>query len=80
MKNPHGAATRHDEEPKTPMWLPALGVAFFVGLAIVGATLPDQPAPPASQPSAATAPPTPPSPPPGAVARPAPPQLPAEHP
>jgi hypothetical protein len=40
MTSPHGSAARLDDEPKTPLWLPALGLVFFVALAIVWATLP----------------------------------------
>jgi hypothetical protein len=67
----HGSAPRVDDEPKTPLWLPALGLAFFVGLAIVWATLPETP-PPAAEaaehaqaatPASAARPPSPPLPP-----------------
>jgi hypothetical protein len=33
-------------EPQTPMWLPALGVALFVGAAVWWATRPAPPPPP----------------------------------
>jgi len=35
------------EEPKTPMWLPALGVALFLGVGIWWANRPADPPPPA---------------------------------
>jgi hypothetical protein len=40
MSTPHASAPRVDDEPKTPLWLPALGLAFFVALAVVWATSP----------------------------------------
>jgi hypothetical protein len=61
MSNPHASAPRVDEEPKTPLWLPALGAALFVALAVVWATLPGAPPPvtavAAQTPGAAGAPP-----------------------
>jgi hypothetical protein len=49
----HGSTPRVDDEPKTPLWLPAVGLAFFVGLAVVWATLPEPPPPATAEPVAA---------------------------
>jgi len=72
MSDPHAAPL--DDEPRSPMWLPALGAALFVGVAIWWAVTPSAAAPlpegypiasivvnPAPPPTAATAarPPTP---------------------
>jgi len=52
-----------EDEPKTPMWLPAVGAALFVGVALWWAVTPSSPspapaetAPSASAPAAAAAP------------------------
>jgi hypothetical protein len=75
MKTTHGAAARTDDEPKTPLWLPALGVAFFVLLAVIWEALPEQAggAVAPAGPAASAAPPT-------GGARPSPPPLPPGHP
>jgi Spy/CpxP family protein refolding chaperone len=41
MTDSHGSAP--DDEPKTPMWLPALGAALFVGVALWWAVTPSAP-------------------------------------
>jgi hypothetical protein len=62
--------TPADDEPKTPMWLPALGAALFVGVALVWAVTPaspsiqPEPAAAAASDSVQAAPPAPPPPPP----------------
>jgi hypothetical protein len=38
MSDPHAAPP--DDEPRSPMWLPALGAALFVGLAVWWAVTP----------------------------------------
>lgn len=55
-----------DEEPQTPMWLPAVGAALFVGVALwwavtppVAPAAPAEPAGSASAPAAAAAAPNP---------------------
>jgi len=68
MSDPHAAkSVAVDDEPKTPMWLPALGAALFVSVGLWWAVTP--PAPPpvdadqaASASASAAAPPTPPAP------------------
>lgn len=65
MTDPHAAQV--DDEPRTPMWLPALGAAIFVGAALWWAVTPSSAAPPAegaasasgSAAAAAAAPPAP---------------------
>ena len=47
MSDPH--APQPDDEPKTPMWLPALGAALFVGVALVWAVTPSSPTPAAPE-------------------------------
>lgn len=48
---------KNDDEPQTPMWLPALGVALFLAVGIWWATRPEyHPPPPAPAPSASAAP------------------------
>lgn len=42
------------EEPKTPMWLPAVGVALFLAVGIWWATRPEDKPPPAPETTAAT--------------------------
>jgi hypothetical protein len=44
MSDPHAAPL--DDEPRSPMWLPALGAALFVGVAIWWAVTPSAAAPP----------------------------------
>ena len=39
-----GAASPQEEEPKTPMWLTAVGAALFVGVALWWAVTPAAPA------------------------------------
>jgi hypothetical protein len=41
MSDPHAAAL--EDEPKTPMWLPALGAALFVAVALWWAVTPSTP-------------------------------------
>jgi len=45
MSDPHAAQL--DDEPRSPMWLPALGAALFVGVAVWWAVTPSAAAPPA---------------------------------
>ena len=57
------AALPVDDEPKSPMWLPALGAALFVAVALWWAVTPPAPIAPepqaaASAPAAAPPPPT----------------------
>jgi len=40
-----GAASPQDDEPKTPIWLTAVGAALFVGVALWWAVTPSTPAP-----------------------------------
>jgi hypothetical protein len=69
MSDPHAsAAATVDDEPKSPMWLPALGGALFIAVglwwAVTPAPPPPAPAPVASaSPPATTAAPAPPPPP-----------------
>jgi hypothetical protein len=68
MSDPHAAkSVAFDDEPKTPMWLPALGAALFVSVGLWWAVTP--PSPPvvdtagaASASAPAAAPPAPPAP------------------
>lgn len=53
MTEQHVASAIAEEEPKTPMWLPALGAALFVGIALWWAVTPS--APPAAAEAAASA-------------------------
>ena len=72
MSDPHAAkAAVLDDEPKTPLWLPALGAALFVSVGLWWAvSAPPAPAVDADQ-AAASAPSTPPpSPPPPQTAPP----------
>jgi hypothetical protein len=59
MTDSHGSPP--DDEPKTPMWLPALGAALFVGVAlwwaVTPSALPIAPAEDAASASASVAPP-----------------------
>src|ERR1700691_5890754 len=41
-----------DDEPKSPMWLPALGAALFLGVGIWWAVTPSSQPPPAAEPPA----------------------------
>jgi hypothetical protein len=51
-----GAASPQEEEPKTPMWLTAVGAALFVGVALWWAVTPAAPSKPAeTAPSASVA-------------------------
>lgn len=57
MSDPHvarpaGEASPQDEEPKTPMWLPAVGAALFVGIALWWAVTPSAASPASAEPSA----------------------------
>jgi hypothetical protein len=82
MTDPH-VPTPAEDEPKTPMWLPALGAALFVGVALVWAVTPSsppiQPEPAASASASASAAQSavPPPPPPTAVASARPPPMPS---
>jgi hypothetical protein len=65
MSDPHASASSPaEDEPKTPMWLPALGAALFVSAGLWWAVTPGAPPPPvadepvASASAPATAPPT----------------------
>jgi translation initiation factor IF-2 len=61
MSDPHGPPAV-DDEPKTPMWLPALGAALFLSAGLWWAVRPEPPPPPAPVASASapiTAPPAP---------------------
>jgi hypothetical protein len=42
-KSSAGAASPQEEEPKTPMWLTAVGAALFVGVALWWAVTPSAP-------------------------------------
>ncbi|HEX8791796.1 MAG TPA: hypothetical protein VF765_12670 [Polyangiaceae bacterium] len=57
MSEPHAASgTPQEEEPQTPMWLPAVGAALFVGVALWWAvTPPVAPSTPAEAPAAESA-------------------------
>jgi|GEM_PF-1912792 len=63
MSDPHvPASAPGDDEPKTPMWLPALGAALFIALGLWWAVTPSAPsaaAAAAASASAAAAPPPP---------------------
>jgi hypothetical protein len=49
MSDPHGSPPRlRDDEPASPLWLPALGAALFIALAVWWATLPSAARPPAT--------------------------------
>jgi hypothetical protein len=55
MSDPHAAkAAATDDEPKSPMWLPALGAALFVSVGLWWAVTPAPP-PPADADQAASA-------------------------
>lgn len=73
MSDPHVSAP--DDEPKTPMWLPALGAALFLAVGLAWAVSPASPPPPPE--AAASAAPAPPAPAPIASAAPSPGTLPA---
>ncbi len=34
MSDPHGHSKPAEDEPETPMWLPALGAALFIALGL----------------------------------------------
>jgi hypothetical protein len=51
---PEGHSAAEDEEPKTPMWLPALGAALFVGVALLWAVTPPVTSFSAAEPAAAS--------------------------
>lgn len=57
MSEQHVAgAAPQEEEPQTPIWLPALGAALFVGVALWWAVTPSSaPATPAEPPASASA-------------------------
>jgi hypothetical protein len=67
MSDTHASASASaatmDDEPKTPMWLPGLGAALFVGVGLWWAVTPGAPPPApdaaAASASAATPPPAP---------------------
>jgi hypothetical protein len=61
MSDPHAAPL--DDEPRSPMWLPALGAALFVGVALWWAVTPSAaaPAPEASPGASVAVNPTPPA-------------------
>jgi hypothetical protein len=40
MTSPHGSTPHVDDEPKSPLWLPAVGLALFVAVAAFWAALP----------------------------------------
>ncbi|MGD0673992.1 MAG: hypothetical protein ABSC94_01150 [Polyangiaceae bacterium] len=63
MVNPRGSAAP-DDEPQTPMWLPALGAALFAVLGLVWVMLPStaQAVPDADVPSSKPPPTSPPAP------------------
>jgi hypothetical protein len=53
MSDPHASSSAHaaapaDDEPQTPMWLPALGAALFVSVALWWAVTPSAPSPDAA--------------------------------
>ena len=50
-KSVAGAASPQDEEPKTPMWLTAVGAALFVGAALWWAVTPAAPPPTPAEPA-----------------------------
>ncbi len=53
MSDPHASASAPaEDEPKTPMWLPALGAALFVSAGLWWAVTPVAMAPVADQPAA----------------------------
>lgn len=53
----HSTPAQHDDEPKTPMWLPALGAALLIAVALWWAITPSAPdhAAPDASPSASAA-------------------------
>lgn len=63
MSEPHGNPSDHNHtpaplpEPKTPMWLPALGAVLFLAVGFIWGLLPDskpEPGAPPDSPSAGT--------------------------
>ncbi len=57
-----------DDEPRSPMWLPALGGALFLAVGLWWAVTPSAPPPAPEAAASASAPPSVPAPPPAAVA------------
>jgi hypothetical protein len=50
MSDPHASASAPaEDEPKTPMWLPALGAALFISVGLWWAVTPGAPPPPTDE-------------------------------
>jgi hypothetical protein len=73
MSDPHASASAPaEDEPKTPMWLPALGATLFVSAGLWWAVTPGDPLPGADQPVASASAPATAAPPPAPTAAPRP--------